>query len=689
MVQLSDGGALRALAVGGARRGHARRLAHAPRGARGGGAEPVSSPARGVGDARVARRGLSRVPGIGLEAPGLAFSGVLGDEAHPVWGVLPSVGAYFSARRENEVVFFHRASRTMVCADALLNLSTHASPVAARARSRASRNSSPGAGWPERLMVRDRRVARRQIDRILRRGTSWHRAGAQHAHTVLGDGRETVRRAYAWVPAHVAGPMGCRAHPRRRSMCAMRSIARRVLVLLGVGLSARGLGVRGPGVHRRRLLRPMPRRHRVGRPRDGSTPRLPQPHRQSHLSDERLAPALRPAVHPLAHQIAECSATRRAHVHRRAPARRWSIQCCTDGQPAELHGVRLRRRRDAGEAPRHTGDTLDWRWLQNVRVRSDGVTTRLTHVAHTGAGHRPGGRGYTAPWRSGLSSTCRARRTGVAAFPVTDHAQNSGLRRSSTRLSPPRPSRWASSVTARPRTPDDGTAPRLCAEFLRGWTNNPGPSMGTVDDITVHPLTGRPRCYGRGGRLGLHHHRVVAALRGRVSLRRRGARQRRQPRRAMRVSHSNEDEFDAVAGLNEDNTAVAAEVDAARPRRFSRRVVRRPRLRRRPRGEPRRRRALRRRARPELRRRRAHVPMATTCVGGCACRAAWRARATHRRLHLRARRRRRGASSIPRRGARGGELPRGSGVRPPWVPGPVRRRDSVPRRSGVPRGRVR
>lgn len=135
-------------------------------------------------------------PGLDWKRPDLAFTGVLGDAAPAVWARdLEQV--YFSARRENEVVFFHRASRTMVCADALLNLSTHASPVT-RAVARVAGNSSPGAGWPERLMVRDRRVARRQVDRIL----AWDidRIVLAHGDLVTHDGRETVRRAYAWVP---------------------------------------------------------------------------------------------------------------------------------------------------------------------------------------------------------------------------------------------------------------------------------------------------------------------------------------------------------------------------------------------------------------------------------------------------------------------------------------------------------
>src|SRR5690606_24573707 len=103
--------------------------------------------------------------GLEHKRPDLAFSCVVADVPHASWARdLDQV--YFSARRENEVVFFHRKSRTMICADALLNLSGHPSP-STRLVARVMGNRAPGLGWPERFMVRDRRVARRQVDRIL------------------------------------------------------------------------------------------------------------------------------------------------------------------------------------------------------------------------------------------------------------------------------------------------------------------------------------------------------------------------------------------------------------------------------------------------------------------------------------------------------------------------------------------
>lgn len=134
-------------------------------------------------------------PGLEWKRPDLAFSAVLGDQAHPLWAQdLEQV--YFSSRRENEVVFFHRASNTMITCDALLNLGNHRS-LRTRLSARLMGNTAPGFGWPERIMIRNRPLARRQVDRIL----DWpiDRILLAHGDLVDADGRAVVRRAYAWL----------------------------------------------------------------------------------------------------------------------------------------------------------------------------------------------------------------------------------------------------------------------------------------------------------------------------------------------------------------------------------------------------------------------------------------------------------------------------------------------------------
>ncbi len=134
-------------------------------------------------------------PGLERKRPDLAFSTVLGDEAHSLWrGELRQL--YFSARREDEVVFLHERSGTFLCADSLLNLSTH-EDRATRVAARLMGNTAPGVGHLERLMIRHRGLARRQIARIL--AWDFDKAVLSHGALVARDGREAVRRAYAWL----------------------------------------------------------------------------------------------------------------------------------------------------------------------------------------------------------------------------------------------------------------------------------------------------------------------------------------------------------------------------------------------------------------------------------------------------------------------------------------------------------
>lgn len=135
-------------------------------------------------------------PGLETKRRDLAWRGVLGDEAEGPWrGELEQV--FFGARwLENEVVFFHPKSGTLICADLLFNLAEHPSRLT-RLAALALGNRAPGATWLERVILRDRRAARAQVDRML----AWRprRIALAHGALVEHEGAEVLRRAYAWL----------------------------------------------------------------------------------------------------------------------------------------------------------------------------------------------------------------------------------------------------------------------------------------------------------------------------------------------------------------------------------------------------------------------------------------------------------------------------------------------------------
>ena len=134
-------------------------------------------------------------PGLEWKRPDLAWNSVTADQPHPIWAAdLEQV--YFSARRENEVEFYLPRRRLLLCADAMLNLSTHPAR-SARLAARLMGNSAPGVGHLEPLMVRDRKVARRQVDRML--AWDFDPAVLSHGAVLPEGGHAALRHAYAWL----------------------------------------------------------------------------------------------------------------------------------------------------------------------------------------------------------------------------------------------------------------------------------------------------------------------------------------------------------------------------------------------------------------------------------------------------------------------------------------------------------
>lgn len=135
-------------------------------------------------------------PGLERKRADLPWDRVLGDVPEPEWrDDIDQV--FFGARTlENEVVFFHRPTRTIILCDAIFNLGTHPSPLT-RVVSFLMGGREPGATWLERIMIRNRGAAREQIGRML----AWNaeRIVLAHGDIIPSGGRAVLERAYAWL----------------------------------------------------------------------------------------------------------------------------------------------------------------------------------------------------------------------------------------------------------------------------------------------------------------------------------------------------------------------------------------------------------------------------------------------------------------------------------------------------------
>lgn len=138
-------------------------------------------------------------PGLERKRPDLVFDGVLSDEAPAEWkGQLDQV--FFRGRPyENEVVFFHRASRTLILCDLAFNFGPRA---AAPTRLLMRLLRSYGRFGPSKLdplLIRDRRAARQSLERIL--GWDFDRVVVAHGDVLESGGREALREGYSWLLA--------------------------------------------------------------------------------------------------------------------------------------------------------------------------------------------------------------------------------------------------------------------------------------------------------------------------------------------------------------------------------------------------------------------------------------------------------------------------------------------------------
>lgn len=136
-------------------------------------------------------------PGLPEKRPDLRFEAVLDDEAPPEWrGQLDQ--AFFRGRPyENEVAFFHRASRTLLLCDLAFNFRESTTLPTRILMSLVASYGYFGPSKLDPLLIRDRAAARASLERIL----SWDfdRVVVAHGDVQETGGRALLRQGYAWL----------------------------------------------------------------------------------------------------------------------------------------------------------------------------------------------------------------------------------------------------------------------------------------------------------------------------------------------------------------------------------------------------------------------------------------------------------------------------------------------------------
>ena len=136
-------------------------------------------------------------PGLARKRADLKFHGVLGGEAHPGWAGQIDQLLFAGMPALNEVVFLHRASRTLILTDLAFNVRRTDSVVTRILLTLDDAWGKFGPSRISRLFIRDRRAARAALDRIMQ--WDFDRIIVSHGEIVEHGGRHAMNAAFAGI----------------------------------------------------------------------------------------------------------------------------------------------------------------------------------------------------------------------------------------------------------------------------------------------------------------------------------------------------------------------------------------------------------------------------------------------------------------------------------------------------------
>lgn len=136
-------------------------------------------------------------PGLERKRPDLVFEAVLDDEAPEEWRSEIAQVFFRGRPYENEVVFFHRPSRTLIVCDLAFNFGPR-NALPTRLLMKLLRSYGRlGPSTLDPLLIRDRRAARESLERIL--AWDFDRVVVAHGDVLESGGHDVLRRGYAWL----------------------------------------------------------------------------------------------------------------------------------------------------------------------------------------------------------------------------------------------------------------------------------------------------------------------------------------------------------------------------------------------------------------------------------------------------------------------------------------------------------
>ena len=140
---------------------------------------------------------LHGAPGLAKANKRLRVANTLTSEAPPAWAGVIDQHLIQGIRWLNEVVFFHRASRTIIFADLAFNFGPDRDFTTRSAMTLYGIQGRFKADPLLRILLKDRAALRASIDRIL--NWDFDRVMLGHGDTVETGGKDAVRTAFAYL----------------------------------------------------------------------------------------------------------------------------------------------------------------------------------------------------------------------------------------------------------------------------------------------------------------------------------------------------------------------------------------------------------------------------------------------------------------------------------------------------------
>lgn len=140
---------------------------------------------------------LLAVPGLPPKRRDLSFEAMLGSVPDPRWADEIDQAAFMGKRFMTEIEFFHKPSRTLILGDICFNIRGGVPFSTSLVMRLYGTHRKFGMTRDIRLAIRNRKAARRSIEKIME--WDFDRIIVGHGEVVEGGGKDLFRNAFSWL----------------------------------------------------------------------------------------------------------------------------------------------------------------------------------------------------------------------------------------------------------------------------------------------------------------------------------------------------------------------------------------------------------------------------------------------------------------------------------------------------------